>query len=115
MEFESIVHGTKPNRYTFYVVKNTTPHRVVVAVFNNTAHFFEAAEDLSKDSFDSSIYRKLKAKAKNKFGVGRIVEHHGVRFNLSKNHDGKMAVTGTLTIDGVTTDHTDDIYVLLAG
>ena len=115
MEFESIVHGTKPTRYTFYVVKNTAPHRVVVAVFNNTAHFFEADDDLTKDSFDSSAYRKLKAKAKNKFGVGRIVEHHGVRFNLSKNTDGKMAVTGTLTTAGVTTDYTDDIYALIAG
>ena len=114
MELQSIVHGQKPNRYTFYVVKGE-PHKVAVAVFRNTAHFFETSDDMTKDSMEDSIYRKFKAKVKNKFGVGKIVEHHGIRFNLSKNDDGKMAVTATKTTNGVSVDSTDFVYELLTG
>ena len=114
MELESIVHGQKPNRYTFYVVKGA-PEKVAVAVFRNTAHFFETSENLHHDSMEDSLYRKFKAKVKNKFGVGRIVEHHGIRFNLTKNDNGSMAVTATHTTDGVSVDSTDFVYELLAG
>jgi len=114
MELQSIVHGQKPNRYTFYVVKDA-PHKVAVAVFRNAAHFFETSDDLNKDSMEDSVYRKFKAKVKNKFGVGKIVEHTGVRFNLSKNEDGTMAVTATQTTNGVAVDSTDFVYELLAG
>lgn len=114
MEFESIVHNTKSCKYTFYVVKDTLPHRVAAVVFKNAAHFFEASDD-TKSFFESSAHNKLIHKAKNKFGVGNVENHRGICFTIEKQPSGEMEVRASRKEQDVGCDYTDEIYELLSG
>ena len=115
VEFETLVHGKKANKYTFYVVKGTAPQQVIAVIFKNTAHFFEVGTDNKKSFFESSLHQKLIQKVKHKYGVGKVENHHGIGFTIARQPGGKMEVRGVRSENGIEHDYTDEIFELLNG
>ena len=89
MDLSTYVYRDAGKIYTFYIEKLAEGQMQVIGVhvggkFHMFAH--PNVKPRSTDLFDAAEYRRLAAKAKSKFGVGKI-EYHRVYCVLIK--DGK--------------------------
>lgn len=91
MEFKTFVHRDDGKVFNFYVSTNPEVPGVLQVgglVLGGILHLFDHPNEKprSADRFDTANYIRLKAKAKSKFGVAKVVTHP-INFTIVK--DGK--------------------------